>query len=486
MGVKLEAWAWCLGLVLLSACATREPPPPPPEPPAPVLPTEIRVGLLLPLSGRAADLGQDMLRAAEMALFDVGANDLVLLPRDTQGTAVGAREAAQQVIDEGAEVILGPLFSQAVTAVSPLAAQAGIRVLAFSNVAGVASPGTYLLGFRPEEQVERVVRYAVDHLERVPEQLPASLTDEPDPLLTDQQDALDGGAGTGEAGAVEGSVSDQFITDPFAARPVEEPLRVAGLAPDDAYGATTMEVLRTVVTDAGGELSDVRLYPPGLADPSAVVRAVADYDRRKARLEREVARFEAVSEDEAALAQAEIVLAELETLDTLGQPPFDAIMVADGGDRLRSVAALLNFFDVDPAQIRYLGTLLWQDDPRVLREAALQGGWYAAPDPASVQAFQDRFAAAFGEPPPQPTLVGLAYDATALAVIVAQRLDDRSFGAANLTNPEGFAGVTGLFRLREDGLADHGLAILEVASGEARTIDPPPARFPGPEATLGF
>jgi branched-chain amino acid transport system substrate-binding protein len=251
-----------------------------------------------------------------------------------------------------------------------------------------------------------------------------------------------------------------------------------------------METLRAVITSAGGELGDMRFYPPALADPSAVVRAVADYDRRKARLEREVARFEAVSQGDAVsqdqAARAKIVLAELETLDTLGSPAFDAIMIADGGDRLRSVAALLNFFDVDPAQIRYLGTLLWQDDPRVLREAALQGGWFAAPDPASVQAFQDRFAAAFGEPPPQPALVGLAYDATALAVIIAQRLNDRSFSAVNLTNPQGFAGVTGLFRLREDGLADHGLAILEVTAGEARTIDPPPARFPDPGATLGF
>ena len=48
---------------------------------------------------------------------------------------------------------------------------------------------------------------------------------------------------------------------------------------------------------------------------------------------------------------------------------------------------------------------------------------------------------------------------------------------AGLLNAEGFAGASGLFRLRPDGLAEHGLAVLEVSGGTARMIDPPPARF---------
>ena len=84
----MKSWfaASCLGaLLLLAACASSvSPPEQPTQPPPEVqLPAEIKVGLLLPLSGPAGDLGQDMLDAAEMALFDVGENRLVLLPRDT-------------------------------------------------------------------------------------------------------------------------------------------------------------------------------------------------------------------------------------------------------------------------------------------------------------------------------------------------------------------------------------------------------------------
>jgi branched-chain amino acid transport system substrate-binding protein len=416
--VKLDVAAFCLvALGVLAACSTTTvPPPAPPLQPQAELPPEAsenRVGVLVPLSGPAQALGEDMLLAAEMALFDVGQNDLVLLPRDTGGSATGARNAAQQVIDEGARLIIGPLFSQAVSGVTPVAQQAGIPVLAFSNVASVAAENTYLLGFRPEEQIDRVVRYALEQ---------------------------------------EGIV------------------RIAGLAPDDAYGAAALQALRQVVVEMGGELGPTLFYPPDLSDPSDVVREVAAYDERKAALEAERAKLEA-RDDEASRRALE----RLKQLDTLGEPPFDAILIADGGDRLRSVASLLTFYDVDPGNVRFLGTMRWQDDPRVLGESALQGGWFAAPSPTRMAAFERRFETAFGTQP--QTLAALAYDATALAAVVSREVRDAGYQPTTFVNPQGFAGASGLFRLRPDGLAEHGLAVLEVSGGMARVLEPPPESF---------
>ena len=56
-------------------------------------------------------------------------------------------------------------------------------------------------------------------------------------------------------------------------------------------------------------------------------------------------------------------------------------------------------------------------------------------------------------------------------------IGDRRFESVSLTDPEGFAGATGLFRLKPDGLVQHGLAVLEVADGDIREIDPTPTRF---------
>ena len=442
--MKLVFAASAVGLLLaLAACATRVPPPQASmQQGEPERPREIKVGLMLPLSGPAAALGQDMLQAAQMALFDVGPNDVVLLPRDTGGTPEGASRAANELVAQNVEVIIGPLYSQAVQATSPIAQAAGIPVLAFSNVSSVAATDTWLLGFRPEEQVTRVVEFALENVGRTPDRI----------------EGLDSGAG----GTAAAPLPDSGM--PTMGR---GPVRIAALAPDDPYGATALQALRRAVIAGGGELAITAFYPPDLADPSSVVREVADFDRRNAALEAERRRLAAIDDD---AARAE--LRRLETLDTLGGPPFDAILIADGGDRLRSVASLLTFYDVDPAETRFLGTMRWQDDSRVLEEQALRSGWFAALPPETMRAFRSRYQAAFGTEPQQ--LAGLAYDATALVVIVARDIGDREFQSATLTNPEGFSGATGLFRLRPDGLADHSLAILEVDGAATRTIDPAP------------
>jgi ABC-type branched-subunit amino acid transport system substrate-binding protein len=452
-GLRVNAGLAASALILslgLAACASDRvaPPAEPAQPAEPQLPPEVRVGLLLPLSGPAESLGRDMLDAAEMALFDVGDNDLMLLPRDTGGTPEGARRAAQEVVDAGAEVILGPLFGQAVAAVSPIARAADIRVLAFSNDASVAAEGTFLLGFRPDEQVQRVVRYA----------LASGALASPGPALPAQAPA--------QPDAPSQTLPPEQPSSPsFDLRAP----RIAGLAPDDPYGATTLAALREAVAEGGGELGQTLLYPPG-ADPSPVVRRIAAYDQRAAALEAERARLEA-SDDPG----AKEALARLETRDTIGGPPFDAILLADGGDRLRSIASLLAFFDVESATARFLGTMRWEADPRVLVEAALQGGWFAAPQPEDLAAFESRFRDTFARTP--EALAALAYDATAVAVVVARDLGDRSFASGSLIDAQGFTGASGLFRLRPDGLADHGLAVLEVSGGTTRTLDPAPTRF---------
>jgi branched-chain amino acid transport system substrate-binding protein len=68
--------------------------------------------------------------------------------------------------------------------------------------------------------------------------------------------------------------------------------------------------------------------------------------------------------------------------------------------------------------------------------------------------------------------------------VVARDLGDRSFASASLIDAQGFTGATGLFRLRPDGLADHGLAVLEVSGGSTRTLDPAPVRFVDDLASL--
>ena len=146
-----------------------------------------------------------------------------------------------------------------------------------------------------------------------------------------------------------------------------------------------IEALRDTALRLGGEVVRVMRYDPAADDYTAVVRRFADYDRRRAALQEKIDEFAARDD-----AIARDVLKELEKLETLGDLPFDAILLPEGGERLKQLAPLLAFYDVDPGVVRFLGTTQW-DDPSLDSEPALSGGWYAAAPPTQRTDFIARF-----------------------------------------------------------------------------------------------
>ncbi|MCF2521263.1 penicillin-binding protein activator [Bradyrhizobium sp. G127] len=123
---------------------------------------QVKVGLLLPLSasGNAGVAAQSMRNSAELALAEFQNPNIQLLVKDDNGSAQGAQQGAQQAVDEGAEIILGPLFALSVPGAAQVARGRGIPMIAFSTDSSVAGRGVYLLSFLPESDVNRIVDYA--------------------------------------------------------------------------------------------------------------------------------------------------------------------------------------------------------------------------------------------------------------------------------------------------------------------------------------
>lgn len=121
----------------------------------------VKVALLLPLNGQGAAIGGAMRNAAQLAYDESQQPDLTILVGDDRGNPDGAREAAQDALKQGADIVLGPLFAANVQAASAPARAAGKPVIAFSTDAGVAARGVYLLSFLPQPEVERIVEAAV-------------------------------------------------------------------------------------------------------------------------------------------------------------------------------------------------------------------------------------------------------------------------------------------------------------------------------------
>jgi branched-chain amino acid transport system substrate-binding protein len=173
-----------------------------------------KVALLVPLSGANAELGQGILDAAQLAMFEAGGEKLILVPRDTSGNAAGAASAARAVIGDGVHLILGPLLAPEVEAVKPIAERAHVNVIAFSTVTNLAGGNVYLMGFLPRQEVVREVGYA-------------------------RQRGL---------------------------------ARFAALAPNSPYGHLMADALQEVASASGGTVTKVEFYDPRAGDAAPAVR----------------------------------------------------------------------------------------------------------------------------------------------------------------------------------------------------------------------
>lgn len=176
-GRYTRRWLALAAALALGACQTlvprgpaegpARPAPTVPRPSAPTVPIDSgiprdaarnRVALLLPVSGRDGGIGRSIADATQLALLDTGNEKVRITTYDTN--TAGAAAAARRAIGEGAELILGPLLADDVRAVAPIAHAAGVPVIGFSNDAGVAGAGVYLMGYLPGPSIDRVVGYA--------------------------------------------------------------------------------------------------------------------------------------------------------------------------------------------------------------------------------------------------------------------------------------------------------------------------------------
>ena len=161
--------AFAATALLLAACQTMVPRGPGPAPTEPTttgpdvtqgLPTDTmrhRVALLVPMSGPNASVGQSIANATTLALLDTKADRVRITTYDT---GLGAAAAVNKALAEGNRLILGPLLAEDARIVGPVAARANVPVISFSNDVSVAGNGVYIMGYNPNQSIERVVEFA--------------------------------------------------------------------------------------------------------------------------------------------------------------------------------------------------------------------------------------------------------------------------------------------------------------------------------------
>jgi len=154
----------------------------------------------------------------------------------------------------------------------------------------------------------------------------------------------------------------------------------------------------------------------------------------------------------------------------------DALFIPGEPEAVVPAAQALATAGVNLKRLQLLGTGPW-DDQRMYTDSTLQGGWFAAPEPAGFRGFSGRFRTRYGQDPLRAAT--LAYDAVSLVAALVKTQGPQRFSEQVLTSPSGFSGIDGVFRFRPEGGNERGLSVVRVTPSGPQTVSPAPKAFPG-------
>jgi ABC-type branched-subunit amino acid transport system substrate-binding protein len=377
IGKKVQSFVAMSALALLTACGANIPTTTGPKVDAS---KPIPVALLVPQSSEGtAQIASDLENAARLAAAQLDDLEIDLRVYDTAGDATVAASVAQQAVDDGAKIIIGPLYAEAANAVGTAVADEGVNVLSFSNNTTIAGGNVFVLGKTFDNTAARIVSFAAEQgKERA---------------MVIHSDRIDG----------------QMGLNAFQAAAANSTLRIVSA---QSFELTQESVVNTV----------------------PLIRASA----------------------------------EIEDVDTL-------FLTSSSAGALPLLAQLLPEAGLDPANVQYTGLTRWDIPPQTLELSGLQGGWFAVPDLTRTESFSTQFQEQFGNRPHQ--LASLAFDGIAAIGALSQAGFNDILTREALTQPSGFQGVDGIFRLKDDGTNERGLAIATVQDKQVLIIDPAPRSF---------
>ncbi|MFT7144107.1 MAG: branched-chain amino acid transport system substrate-binding protein, partial [bacterium] len=381
----------------------------------------LKIALLIPLSGMHQGLGQQLLAAAQLALFNEPNPNILLYPHDTQSSEMGAISAVQKAISDRSDIILGPLTDVNTKAITQYTIPASIPVISFSSNNNIASRHSVVLGYAPEEQAVAMAKYAAD----------------------------------------KGIKS------------------IAILAPNTPYGIRMSGAFMEAAATYDVTITDNAIFDPNSPDQTRQLNQFAQTKQAQDLLDKE----RQFLNDEYKLvgdAMNDTSLTRIEELKTAKPEPiveFEALYLPVSADKLPLIASQLAFFNMDTANITLLGTAKWQNKSLHKNRAEyIRGAFFPAPPHNSINQAYNEFKQTYNKE--AQALSILAYDGITLLNQLYQESDGNPrFIADNLFRDEGYNLKGGLLHFNKDGTSNRLYSIYEVRSHTSVERQKAPSQF---------
>ena len=116
----------------------------------------LKIGVLLPLSGKFKDVGQSFLKAIQLALYDISDKNIKIYLRDSKGNSTDAYKAAKEFQELDISIVIGPVFYESLQKIKDLD---NITFISFTNKIQKIPKNTIAFGININSQINALNNY---------------------------------------------------------------------------------------------------------------------------------------------------------------------------------------------------------------------------------------------------------------------------------------------------------------------------------------
>ena len=116
----------------------------------------LKIGVLLPLSGKFQDIGESFLKAIQLGLYDISNENVKIYPKDSKANALHAYQSAKEFEEQGIKVVIGPIFYESLERLGEINK---ITFISLTNKTKEVPKNTIAFGVNIESQIDALKKY---------------------------------------------------------------------------------------------------------------------------------------------------------------------------------------------------------------------------------------------------------------------------------------------------------------------------------------
>ena len=334
----------------------------------------LKIGVLVPLSGENQQLGKSVLKATQLALFDIGIENIKILPKDSGSNPDDTYLSAMQLKNLGAKIIIGPIFYENLKRLDEID---DITFISLTNKTKNLPKNTISFGINVHSQLIAINKY-------------------------------------------------------FEKKKISKTLL---LFPQSEFSS----IIENSIQDNNFNFYKKFSYSTNPKKITSQIETITDYNQRKINLNARVKKLE-----KSDLLKDKRELKKLEQRYTLGKVDFESVIIADFGERLKSVLSSFNYADVSSEEVKFFTLNQWFDE-ELFDEMSLKNLFFPSIKQSGFNKFRKKYYEEYKEMPVEISI--LAYDAFGL-IYTLWKKNSGTFKIKDFYSKSGFRGLQGEFFIK--------------------------------------